>query len=118
MIDLEALRAVALKATAGPWRTARSVSGNGLSIHIATDGPGTVASVGDHDLRCGGLHETYASPLYNRKSDQVMANATFIATFNPAVALELLDTIAELRAQLAPRSLADAAFKHNPIPAK
>ena len=52
------------KHTSGPWLTGRHVSGNGVATHVSSVGGGLIASVGDHDARCGGLHPMYASRHY------------------------------------------------------
>ena len=81
----EALRK-AREAAPGPWRSIRTVSGNGYSKHIAGDGPETLVSVGTHDVRCGGLHSMFAS--LDTKS--IECNAAHIATWNPAFAQDVV----------------------------
>jgi len=59
----------------------RYVTGNGIATHVGTVGGGLVASVGDHDARCGGLHKQYASACYEGYDRMAVmeANAKLIA---------------------------------------
>jgi len=68
------------KATARPWLVHRYVTGNGIAKHVGTVGGGLVASVGDHDARCGGLHRQYASAYYDGldRMEVMDANAALI----------------------------------------
>ena len=69
------------KHTPGPWMVHRYVTGNGIAKHVGTVGCGLVASVGDHDARCGGLHKQYASACYEGLDRMAVmdANAALIA---------------------------------------
>lgn len=67
--------------TPGPWMVQRYVTGNGIASHVGTVGGGLVASVGDHDARCGGLHTQFASSNYEGldRLKVLEANAALIA---------------------------------------
>lgn len=68
--------------TPGPWFVGATVSGSGIAQHVTTVSAALVASVGDHDARCAGLHKMYASPNYNNdftRFEVMNANARLIA---------------------------------------
>lgn len=78
--------------TPGPWLVSRTVSGNGIATHVGTVSAGLVASVGDHDARCGGLAKCFASQLYDDNWTRMAvmeANARLVAAA-PSM-LETLD---------------------------
>ena len=82
----EHLREVAEKATPGPWEVEEAVCGE--------HGTSTTAIYHRHNYRVHEVIETGCSC-----GDEAIspANADFIATFNPATAIDLLDELAALR---------------------
>lgn len=92
-LDHAALRALAEAATPGPWEQ--------HATHIAKhfERSANIASIGS-PRRSGAVGYT---PLGLDDPDfaEAHANAAFIAAFNPATALALLDEVARLRAAIA-----------------
>lgn len=91
--------------TPGPWLQGCRVTGHGIGIHVTTISAGLVASVGDNDARCAGLHKMYASQHYDNDSTRLAvleANAKLIAAA-PSLAAEnaaLADQVERLRAMV------------------
>jgi hypothetical protein len=87
------LRKIAEAATPGPWKPEMRVSNFCRIVEVA-DPETCIAETGSW------------AP---RHFDEMVANATFIAAANPAVVIELLDTIKTLREALEPfKKFADA----------
>lgn len=91
-IDLDQLRQVAGAATGGNWRVTRDP----LGTHVETG------------LDGGGHGRIVFGSSVDRGTEKVQADAEYIAAFDPATAIALLDRLAELEGMYANRRRAFA----------